>query len=229
MSKLIDWESHTPTILTLVEEGLSTNAISKEIGVSRVTLVKYMENTLGISTKRNGPRPKIDWVDSDNIRCSICSEIKHSSEYYVNKSDCTYTFCKKCYSEKERVRRLSKPVSWVKKSYDISTSAKKRGFDFNLTPDYLSFVYTAQEGLCAYTNEKINLSLGRGLSGDCLSVDRFDTSLGYLKGNIVLSTTRANTIKHNQTLEEFRLWMPDWEKSGRETLERVNTLWSSHN
>ena len=50
--------------------------------------------------------------------------------------------------------------------------------------------------------------LGNGRNPNGLSIDRIDNSLGYSNENVVLCTSRFNTIKSNMTLEEIKKWMP---------------------
>ena len=46
-------------------------------------------------------------------------------------------------------------------------------------------------------------------SGKCQpnspTLDRIDSSLGYVKGNVVVISHRANTIKNDATIDELRL------------------------
>ena len=42
------------------------------------------------------------------------------------------------------------------------------------------------------------------------SVDKVVAAAGYVPGNIVLCTYRANRIKGDMTLLELREWMPGW-------------------
>lgn len=227
MVKIIDWSSLDSTILRLHEEGKSPNYIAKQISLSRETVVKYMETGLGIATKRNGPRKSADWFDSEHIRCSVCTEVKPKADFYKIRKDSSYyySFCKSCNGEKERVRYLAQDITWKKKCYDIRNSAVKRSIAFDLTEDYLKYLFEKQEGLCAYTNVKLDLSSGRGLAPDCVSVDRFDTNVGYIVGNVLLCSARSNTIKHNQTLDELAIWMPVWYERGSIALAEVNAGW----
>lgn len=231
MVKIIDWPKLDPTILQLTSEGKSPNYIAKQIGLQRETVVKRMESALNLETKRNGPRKSANWAGSEDIKCSICSKVKHMSEYLKIKKDSVYyySFCKACKGDKERVRYLASPVTWRKKAYDIKVSAKRRGIAFDLSEDYLQYIHTTQNGLCAYTNVLLDLSTGRGLADDCVSVDRFDTSLGYVTGNVIICSTRSNTIKYNQSLEEFEKWIPLWYESGLAVLSKLNAGWPPSN
>jgi hypothetical protein len=41
------------------------------------------------------------------------------------------------------------------------------------------------------------------------SIDRIDSSKGYIKDNIVLCCARANTIKMDLSLEDLKIWIKD--------------------
>lgn len=226
MVKKIDWDSLLPTIHQLRSEGKSTNFISKEIGVSRETLAKFLESNLGIEVRKNGPRKSAQWIGNETIKCSVCGSIKTIENYHLTKSKNPYSFCKSCYSDKEKARYRSSGVSWTKKNYDLNSSAKNRSLKYNLNPKYLEFIYGIQEGKCAYTGEKLELSVGLGHIHSGVSIDRFNTSLGYEIGNVLICSRRANTIKHNQTLIELKEWMPSWYESGLKMLGDINIAWS---
>lgn len=53
---------------------------------------------------------------------------------------------------------------------------------------------------CAYTG--IELKIGNKLTNP--TIDRIDSSKGYIKGNIVICTEFANTAKNDLTLDEFK-------------------------
>jgi len=59
----------------------------------------------------------------------------------------------------------------------------------------------------------IPLKLG---AGDCSpSLDRIIPDLGYVPGNVVVMSHRANTIKNNATLDELRT-IAEWLESAQE-------------
>jgi hypothetical protein len=48
-------------------------------------------------------------------------------------------------------------------------------------------------------------------SKDCsFSLDRIDSSKGYIKGNVWIISHKANTMKSASTLEEFLLMAQNW-------------------
>jgi len=77
-------------------------------------------------------------------------------------------------------------------------TAKKRGLPFDLTPDDVSIPEK-----CPVLG--IPLSRGVGVRTDnSPSLDRIIPSLGYVKGNVIVVSMRANRIKNDATLEELR-------------------------
>ena len=71
--------------------------------------------------------------------------------------------------------------------------------------------FNKQHGLCFYTDIKLKMGIGKnGKEKDAFSIDKIIPEKGYTVGNIVLCTRRTNTVKSDLTLEEIKLWMPEW-------------------
>ena len=88
----------------------------------------------------------------------------------------------------------------------LKQSAKRRGLDFNLTESYLenlSFPIT-----CPILH--VPLEYGkREYSEFKPSIDRIDSTKGYVKGNIQILSIKANRAKNNlskEELEKFALY-----------------------
>ena len=84
----------------------------------------------------------------------------------------------------------------------LKSSAKTRGIEFSIkkTDLYdLSFPMT-----CPVLG--IRLAWNRKIAGDdSYSVDRIDSSVGYVPGNLVVISNRANLLKRDATLKELQL------------------------
>lgn len=80
-------------------------------------------------------------------------------------------------------------------------NARVRGIPFDLT---ISDLYPLPE-VCPALGIPIHYETGsRGAADNALSIDRIDSNLGYVKGNIVLVSQRANRIKNDATVDELR-------------------------
>jgi len=65
---------------------------------------------------------------------------------------------------------------------------------------YLKSLYKKQNGLCALSKQEMNFEHH---NENAVSVDRIDSSLGYIKGNIQLTCWWANRMKFELSNEEF--------------------------
>jgi hypothetical protein len=78
--------------------------------------------------------------------------------------------------------------------------AKKSGLEFDLKPDDLDI-----PSHCPVLG--LVLVAGRGVSfrtsANSPSVDRFDNSKGYVRGNVRVISNRANILKRDATVEEM--------------------------
>jgi GMP reductase len=70
-------------------------------------------------------------------------------------------------------------------------NAKQRGLEFNVTEAYAYGIYKSQSGLCALTGIPIEFKSKYSTA----SMDRIDSSLGYIEGNIQWVHVDINRIK----------------------------------
>jgi len=88
--------------------------------------------------------------------------------------------------------------------------AKKEGTPCTVTKEHIWHLFQRQGGNCFYTDAPMRCRVGEGASSESLSVDKLEPASGYVFGNVVLCTRRANTIKSDMTLGEMKRWMPGW-------------------
>lgn len=87
-------------------------------------------------------------------------------------------------------------------------SAKRRKILWDISIKQIWDLYEKQNGLCYYTNTPIffrdyNRDIGEKSVGDWASIDRIDSSQGYVINNIVLSHKDINLIKYNFDTDTF--------------------------
>jgi hypothetical protein len=138
--------------------------------------------------------------------CSTCGELKPLELFTSNKSQPSgyMTYCKACNNERnKRYRKSESNLERASKrifSY-LSRRVREKGFELDFDYHFLEELYKRQEGLCAYTKVPLDLQAG---TPNTLSVDRVDSSKGYLKTNVKLVTWVVNNCKQDLSLADFR-------------------------
>lgn len=84
----------------------------------------------------------------------------------------------------------------------LRQSAKKRGLDFNLTTLDLDEIGIPIS--CPILGIPLKWNNGKA-EDDSYSVDRIDSSKGYVKDNIQFMSVKANRAKNNLTSAELKL------------------------
>jgi hypothetical protein len=79
-------------------------------------------------------------------------------------------------------------------------AAKEKYQQFDLTVEYLVQLWENQEGKCALSNKKMEHKFNSLFT---VSVDRIDSSVGYLQGNIQLVCQAINYAKNCYSNEQF--------------------------
>lgn len=81
-------------------------------------------------------------------------------------------------------------------------NAKKRFKDFNLSLEYLKQLWEKQKGICPYTGIKLQLAEYKTNHNNPIytaSLDRIDSSKGYIIGNVQFISTAINYMKNNMS------------------------------
>lgn len=151
--------------------------------------------------------------------CSKCRDLKELSEFGKRtsiKGGLNY-YCKVCVKEigreyrevnreksNQSAMRSRNKLHWtVRLLRGTQSSANTRSLDNTLTLEDITDLWDKQGGKCYW--------LGISLSEDELpsrhplkpSLDRLDNSKGYIKDNVVITSTFANLGRSNTTVEDF--------------------------
>lgn len=161
-------------------------------------------------------------VVNDIKRCYKCGEWKDLSMF--NKSyklsGGVSKLCRKCYNKEDSVikcnqsrsRRLKNSIEngdfefYIRRRIGtIKSRAEKRNLDFDLDIEYLVDLWKKQNGRCFYSNIPMNNSMKKDgfQSWDGPSLDRIETTNGYVKGNVVWCTFGINSFKQSLSLQSF--------------------------
>lgn len=109
--------------------------------------------------------------------------------------------CKHCAilltSQKRAIERGKVGDMTLGKLNSIKSKAERRHIEFNLTMEYLWNLYLKQNQKCAITGDFLE-SIKKA------SLDRIDSSKGYVNGNVQWVTKQANISKHVMTMDELK-------------------------
>lgn len=167
-------------------------------------------------------------------KCRRCLEVLPLSSFHKQKATIlnVANYCKACKQEDSK-------KAWASTSFEYSmwsnarSRARKEGYPFDLE---LTDINIPEK--CPILGVDIELTRG---SQYAPSIDKVDPRLGYVKGNIVIMSYRANMLKSNMTyLEAQKLsdWMQEnakhvdgwtytWKKDGRKDVTVTGRIeWS---
>lgn len=91
-------------------------------------------------------------------------------------------------------------ISWLRK---YETSAKLRGLDWLIDLDDVADVFENQAGRCALTGWDLAFPETGHFQNADASIDRIDSTFGYLKDNIQIVHKKVNMMKQAYSQEEF--------------------------
>jgi hypothetical protein len=174
--------------------------------VNKYTLRRTCNCCYENSNRKLGKKPIFNL--NGELFCTKCSSYKDENNFRTRtqsiKRNGKHTICKNCEEElkKEKIKEVGEFTYFIT---NILKSCKGRNKEYNLDLDYIIDLYVEQCGKCKISNilmtykhcsETLNSSTN-------ISIDRIDSSKGYIKGNIQLLTSWANTMKNSKSTKEL--------------------------
>lgn len=146
---------------------------------------------------------------SYTVKCTECGNIYHTGHSILNrKSKSIGTgHCHKCFTldmkSKKKCKMLTKNISLIQYN-KLKRQADLRGIEFDVTPQYLESIFS---GYCYFSG--IELKIGTYSSSNGIrdlgnsSLDRLDSTKGYLEDNVAWVYKPINVMKNTLTTDEF--------------------------
>ena len=134
-----------------------------------------------------------DWPDGHQ-QCTKCEQIKPFKEFHKH-AMCKGGYnsvCKACRKPLSKANYL-KHTTEYKLWYRAKRRAAVKGIDFNITVEDIVVPEVCPVFHQPFEENTIYAA----------SLDRIDSSKGYVKGNVQVLSARANTLKNDATLEEL--------------------------
>jgi hypothetical protein len=152
----------------------------------------------------------------------VSERVSKSGAYVICKCECgttaqvrvqklldksIYHACRKCKTGKYSPNwkgMYDLPMSIFTK---IKLRAQNRNKTFTITPEYIAELYKNQNGKCAISGLSLSfVEDGKNLADSksvVASLDRIDSSLGYIEGNVQWVHKHINSMKNTHTTEYF--------------------------
>ena len=119
------------------------------------------------------------------------------------------SMCRSCDNLRSNKLKKNKAETIEGKASILYSNIKRRCSDKKLVCEidekYIIDLYKKQNGLCYYTGIKMEL-ISTNENKKVVSVDRVDSTQGYLKSNVVLCCWVVNNIKQDLSIEDLKYW-----------------------
>lgn len=139
-------------------------------------------------------------------QCSKCNEEKDLTSFFKHSQtkDGYHSWCKTCCKEgnKKSREKVNSTIEGRAKIFlqNARKSAEKRKQEFQLTVEDVVNFWNKQQQSCAYSGRKMTLEAGKL---NTVSIERIDSSIGYLPSNTVLVCQAINRMKSDFKFEDF--------------------------
>jgi hypothetical protein len=192
-----------------LDKNLSIPELSKKLNLT-INQVKYLISSYGMS--KSGGRA---WKDEETSAMIKMLDINEEIDIIAKKLRRT---CVAIVHKCEKLKIQNKYPKLMKKKNELKNArytlekviktklsfAKVRctrmKMDYDLSPEYIVELFDKQDGRCFYTNKKMSYLIN---DENLFSIDRKDSSLGYIKSNIVLCIWDINRMKQDMSMERF--------------------------
>lgn len=128
--------------------------------------------------------------------CTICNETKSLDNFYIMRGKYPQSYCKPC------LKAQKKQYYAGNREQKLLEHARARARKFNLDCD-ITIADVVIPTHCPYLGIELTDHVGKGRTGTNPSLDRIDTSKGYIKGNVQVISDKANRMKSDASNEEL--------------------------
>lgn len=126
-------------------------------------------------------------------KCIYCGESD------VKKFNTSKSICIDCYN-----KHLRDIIPLEERLYKRGKqNAQSQGYEYNLDIKYIRELLDKQDNKCIYSGTEFKNNFRDKLTYP--TIDRIDSSKGYIKGNVYICTLIVNMMKNNLSIEQFKM------------------------
>lgn len=138
--------------------------------------------------------------------CKTCGKEKLISEFYAHGASRGghVRSCKSCYTEQRKKVKIGSLDGRLRAVLgNINERRRSKGGE-DLSLQDLRQLWDNQKGLCAYSG--VPMTWDDSNRYTTVSIDRIDSSKGYVRGNVAFCCFTVNIMKSNMPVEHFLWW-----------------------
>lgn len=179
-----------------------SNFMTKIKSFYKITVFELLENKTYIHLTISHSKYKIE---SDANGYKLISTPKEGNNYHCTNCGCIdenmfyakhRTLCRKCYNEHCKKLKQSTIGKFLYNKARQGYRNRPNIAEFSITEEIIERVWDLQNHLDYYTGEPI-------LDINNMSLDRIDSSKGYVEDNICITTIAINIAKNDLSKEDF--------------------------
>ena len=169
---------------------------------------------LDLSGKKFGKLTVIKYIEDRNLNKKTNKKLKTKHAIWLVLCDCgTELRAEAGYLKGGKIKSCGclKKIKTIHGEIPISlwtiinSHAKKRKILLSITPKYIWELYLKQNKKCAMSGVEISFKK-RYIEYSTASLDRIDSSKGYVEGNVQWVHKWVNLMKSDMTIKEFKHW-----------------------
>jgi hypothetical protein len=185
MNKMkIKWKEDKVNVIALLKTGLTMAEVGKMYGVKKAAIDRGLrEYCPEIDRSELGVHIRVK-KDKENKRLSNIEKYGRETGHPQN----------------ELERRVARWFSYKARNVKTDDRYKKYEFDITLN-DLLNNCEIPL--ICQYLEIPLNW-FNKKMAFDSPTIDRIDNTKGYVKGNVIICSLQANSIKRGDDLEELK-------------------------
>jgi hypothetical protein len=166
--------------------------------------------------RKNKSRPIYDEIIKNGFqKCRFCNKEKSLDLFYSNGcfNDGLKKYrskCKECILLKSKISHKNSYQDKINKKHSsaknyisclLNHCSKRKNKEYNIDIQYLIDIYENQNGICNISGIKMTHEHGSKITN--ISIDRIDSSIGYIKGNVQLVCYIVNIMKNKFSVNEL--------------------------
>jgi hypothetical protein len=151
------------------------------------------------------------YIKSECKKCSNARSVRNNKKYRAEDKDRINAMRRKYYMKRMQNDLVRERVNNGQISRYPRYTAKRlfRNAQIRAEKNNLPFTITLDDIVIPEYCPILNIKIKQGVKGnyECSpSLDRIDNTRGYVRGNIAVISSKANTMKNSATLEQLRVF-----------------------